>query len=365
MRIGIDARLLGDPRSGIGRYTRALVDALVREAPGERWVLYLDRAGIVLPGRTEGRMLPWTQRLAWTLWALPRELRTRPVDLFHGVTGFEVPPGRACPLVTTVHDLIPLRFPALVPRRHRWAVRALLGSAVRRARRVIAVSETTRAEILARYRLPAEKVVVVPEAAGPEFAPPSAARRAEVRAAYGLDGPYVLFVGMLEPKKNLGALLEAVARLRAARAWGPLSLVVAGAAGWGPPLGPRVRALGLDGIVRWIGPVADADLPALYGAAEAFAFPSLWEGFGLPALEAMASGTPVLAARRGALPEVTGDAALLAEPEPAALAEALGTLLADAALRARLREAGLARAVRFSWERTAAETLAVYRAAVA
>src|SRR5438093_9387803 len=130
MRIGIDARLWGEPRSGIGRYTRSLVEALIQQAPEEQWVLYADRP-IPVPAGIELRCLPWRQRLLWTLWAAPRELGRRPVDVFHGVTGFELPLGRACRLVTTVHDLIPLRFPRLAPRRHRWAVRCLLGNALR------------------------------------------------------------------------------------------------------------------------------------------------------------------------------------------------------------------------------------------
>jgi glycosyltransferase involved in cell wall biosynthesis len=364
MRIGIDARLWGEPRSGIGRYTRALVDALLAAAPHEEWVLYTDRAPDPVPAGAMVRCLPWPQRLLWTLWALPRDLRDRPVDVFHGVTGFELPPGRPAGLVTTVHDLIPLRFPRLVPWRHRIAVRALLGRAVRRAARVIAVSEATRAELLARYRLPAGRVCVIPEAAGPAFAPPSAAARAAVRVRHALRGSYVLFVGLLEPKKNLGALLAAVARLRAAGQLGDTTLVVAGAAGWGrEPPSAAARRLALDGTVRFLGPVADADLPALYAEAEVFVFPSLWEGFGLPVLEAMAAGTAVLASRRGALPEVTGGAAMLVEPEVGPLADALATLLGDRALRSRLREAGLARAATFSWTRTAAATLAVYREA--
>jgi alpha-1,3-rhamnosyl/mannosyltransferase len=181
---------------------------------------------------------------------------------------------------------------------------------------------------------------------------------------HALRGSYVLFVGLLEPKKNLGALLAAVARLRAAGQLGDTTLVVAGAAGWGrEPPSAAARRLALDGTVRFLGPVADADLPALYAEAEVFVFPSLWEGFGLPVLEAMAAGTAVLASRRGALPEVTGGAAMLVEPEVGPLADALATLLGDRALRSRLREAGLARAATFSWTRTAAATLAVYREA--
>jgi glycosyltransferase involved in cell wall biosynthesis len=227
---------------------------------------------------------------------------------------------------------------------------------------VIAVSETTRAELLARYRLPPARVAVVPEAAASHFAPPAAAVLGAVRERYGLTHPYVLFVGFLEPKKNLGTLLEAIARLRRRGAWGTTELVIAGAPGWGAAPAPRVQALGLERTVRFLGPVPDADLPALYAGALAFAFPSLWEGFGLPVLEAMAAGAPVVASNRGALPEITAGAALLAEPEPEAFADALGQLVGDAAVRERLRAAGLARAADFSWERTARETLAIYRA---
>ncbi len=365
MRIAIDARLWAEPRSGIGRYTRSLTEHLLRLAPEERWILYVDRPpGPSAPG-AEIRCLATPRRLLWSLWHASRDLRRRPVDVFHGVTGFELPPRGTGALVTTVHDLVPLQLPGLVPARHRWAVRCLLGGALRRASRIIAVSESTRAELLARYRLPPARVTVVPEAAAAHFAPPAPAALAAVKTRYGLARPYVLFVGFLEPKKNLGVLLQAVARLHRRGAWGSTELVVAGAPGWGPDPARQARALGLDGLVRFVGPVPDADLPALYGGATAFAFPSLWEGFGLPVLEAMAAGAPVVASDRGALPEVTAGAALHVDPTPEPLAEALGQVLADAALRDRLRAAGLARAAEFSWERTARETLAVYRAAAA
>ncbi len=366
MQIAIDARLWGEPRSGIGRYTRSLVETLVKIAPEERWVLYLDRPARELPTGVEPRCLPWPRRLLWTLWAAPRDLRRRPVDVFHGVTGFELPPAGGAALVTTVHDLVPLRFPHLVPWRHRWAVRLLLGDAIRRARRIVTVSRATRDELLARYPRAGGKVHVIPEAPAPHFAPPPAAEVAAIRARYGLDAPYVLFVGLLEPKKNLSGLLQAVARLVAAGEWGGARLALAGTPGWGAvDVAAESERLGLGRITRLLGGVPDSHLPALYAGARLFVCPSLWEGFGLPVLEAMAAGAPVVASRRGALPELADDAALLTEPEPAPLAEALGRALADAGLRARLREAGLRRAATFSWERTAAESLAVYRAAAA
>ena len=169
MRIAIDARLWAEPRSGIGRYTRALTEHLLPLAPEEQWILYVDRRpGPPLAG-AEVRCLPGPQRLIWSLWHAPRDLRRRPVDVFHGVTGFELPGRGSWALVTTVHDLVPFRRPDLVPSRHRWAVRCLLGGALRRAHRVIAVSETTRQELLARYRLPPARVVVVPDELSPQL----------------------------------------------------------------------------------------------------------------------------------------------------------------------------------------------------
>src|SRR5262249_50472839 len=316
MRIAIDARLWMEPRSGIGRYTRALTEQLLRLAPEEQWILYIDRTpGPALPG-AEVRCLPWPQRLLWSLWHAPRDLRRRPVDLFGGVAGFELPGRGPWTLVTTVHDLVPLRLPALVPARHRWAVRTFLGAALRRAQRIIAVSETTRGEIFARYHLPPDRVVVVPEAAAPHFRPPSSSALAAARTPDRLPPPYLLFLGFLEPKKNVGVLLEAVAALRRTGAWGDTELIVVGAPGWGPDPVTRAHALGLGEVVRFVGAVPDAELPALYGGALAFAFPSLWEGFGLPALEAMAAGAPVLASNRGALPEVTAGAGPPGAPAP-------------------------------------------------
>jgi glycosyltransferase involved in cell wall biosynthesis len=191
--------------------------------------------------------------------------------------------------------------------------------------------------------------------------PPATADVAALRTRLGLEGPFFLYVGTLEPRKNLPLLLRAFERL-GARAG--VHLALAGPRGWlDEPIVAAAARLGER--VRLLGPVPPADLAALYAAAEVFVFPSRYEGFGLPPLEAMAAGTPVVAARASCLPEVLGDAALFVEPDDeAGLAEALGQLLDDPALRTELRQRGLARAAGFSWERTAAETLAVYREAV-
>lgn len=357
---------MGEPHSGIARYTRQLVAALTELPGGEEWVLFTDSPPSAAPGspRVSVRCLGTRRRLVWSLWALPRALAREPLDCYHSLTGFELPRTRRFPLVSTIHDLIPLTFPGLTPWRHRLAFRLLIGGALARADRIIAVSEATRREILRHFQVPADKTVVIPEAAAEGFRPLEApALRRAVRERYGLPEAYLLFVGLLEPKKNLGALLEALALLRrTGDVPAGLELVVAGGIGWDTAgLPGQVRRLGLERVVRFLGPIPESDLPGLYSLALAFVFPSLWEGFGLPVLEAMASGAPVVASARGALPEVVGEAGLLVEPAPRPLAEALGRLIADPGLRERLRTRGLERARTFSWRSTAEATLAVYR----
>lgn len=371
MRVGLDARLLGEPRSGIARYTRQLVAELPGLlAPGEELVLFTDAPlpAAPAPGRVSQRCLGVRHRLLWSLWAMPRALGREPLDCYHSVTGFELPRSRQLPLVSTVHDLVPLSFPGLTPWRYRLAFRLLIAGALRRADRIIAISEATRRELLARFRIPPAKTVVIPLAADERFRPlEEPALRRALRERYGLPEEYLLFVGLLEPKKNLGALLQALALLRREGSVpAELQLLVVGATGWDTAGLPRKgRQLGLEGAVRFLGPVPESDLPGLYSLALGFVFPSLWEGFGLPVLEAMASGTPVVASRRGALPEIVGEAGLLVEPTPHPLAEALARLIADPALRERLRALGIERARAFSWRRAAEATLAVYRAVAA
>jgi glycosyltransferase involved in cell wall biosynthesis len=226
---------------------------------------------------------------------------------------------------------------------------------------VIVPSQAVRADVVRILGLPSERVFAIPEAAGPAFRPQDASAIEAVRRRYGLDGPFVLSVGSLEPGKNRERLLQAFARMRARGL--EHMLVVAGQRAWryegDEPLAQR---LGLAGSVRFLGHVPQADLPALYSAADLFAFPSLYEGFGLPALEAMACGTPVVASNVSAVPEVVGDAALQVSPlDVEALAGAMERVLRDERLRADLRERGLKRAARFSWEETARRTAEVYK----
>jgi glycosyltransferase involved in cell wall biosynthesis len=293
--------------------------------------------------------------------AFPALARREEAALAH--VHYFVSPRLRCPAVVTVHDLSYARAPELFSRRDRTLLRLVRGS-VRRAARVIAVSEFTRADLCQVYGIDPAKVVAIPNGVSSEFRPIDGAKE-RVRQRFGIDRPYVLCVGALQPRKNVPLAIEAYAKLMGRGT--DCELVIAGGDRGGrlDVLDAILRAR-LTGRVHLVGRVEDEELPALYTAARALVFPSLYEGFGLPALEAMACGTPVIASNTTGLAEAVGDAGLTIDPRSAdELAEALGRLLDDQALRDRLIAAGLARAADFTWERAARSTADVYRAALA
>lgn len=374
-RVALDGFPLQVRSAGVAVYTAALARALAALRPEVELVLFGLRApGLRSPSPDGQAPTPANLRTqqSWLYplvmgqpLPLPRialEHALGDIDVFHA-TAYAAPIARRAAVVVTVHDLALLRFPELGTAALRRLVARTAASAAT-AQRVIAVSETTRRDLIALCAVPAEKICVVPNGCDPDFVPlEPAIARARVAAAYGIEGPYILHVGTLEPRKNLGRLVDAIARLHAAGH--TLPLVLAGAPGWGAEALDRVIAASrLGESVRRLGRVSAADLPALYGAATLFTYPSLYEGFGLPPLEAVACGTPVVASNAGALPEVLGDAALLVDPlDEGALAAAMQRLLTDRDLRAALRERGLARARQFTWARCARATWAVYEAA--
>lgn len=368
LRIYVDISAAVHGRAGLGRYAESLAGALVRQAPG-RFALFYNIAGRprVLPG-LEG-VPRRSVRLGYKPWRMAVWLGQRAglgfdrllpnAELYHA-TEHLLMPLRHVPTVLTVHDLIFKLFPRYHKRLNYWFLNAAMPLFVQRADAVIAISQATRRDLIAHYGTPPEKITVVYEAAAPCFRPPAAEAVTAVRARYGLPERFLLTVGTIEPRKNLVRLLEALVRLR--RDDPELHLVVVGSRGWLYEGFFRRRAeLELEKAVHLPGYVPDADLPAFYGAATVVVMPSLYEGFGLPVLEAMACGAPVVSSHAASLPEIGGAAARYFDPtDVEEMTAVLAQVLADAELRAEMRAAGLEQAARFSWERAARETMAVY-----
>nr|MBA3948001.1 glycosyltransferase family 4 protein [Herpetosiphonaceae bacterium] len=303
-------------------------------------------------------------RLAWQQWELPRRARATRADLLHA-TGFDAPLWQPLPLVYTVHDLIGMLYPQNLPPVARFYWSRWLPWSVHFARHIIADSQCTQRDLHRLLAVPLERITVVPLAADGRFVPQPPETNAALRARLHLAERMILYVGTIEPRKGIDTLLDAWALLAAELP--DTQLVIAGKLGWYTErLHLQIEQLGLAGRVLWTGYVADEDLPALYSAADVFVFPSRYEGFGLPPLEAMACGTPVVVSNAAALPEVVGAAGLLHPPNDAiALARLLRLVLNQPALHAELRARGLRQARSFSWWRTAQQTAAVYRAALA
>ncbi len=376
LRIGIltdsmQERRCGDrvelANGGVGVYTYNLVKHLRASDDSNEYFLLCRRGGDL--DVYEGRAVrlpprfPFDHREVFDWPFRQAALRLR-LDLLHYPNqwgGGFLP--RRIKRVITVHDLTTVRLASTHPRRRVLAERLFMRQALRKADQVIAVSEHTRADLLAETALDPSRVCVIPHGVGEQFRPD--VRTPDLPGRYDLPERFILTVGVLEPRKNHATLLAAVAQLHARGE--PIGLVIAGREGWkwNDPL-EDARFQHLRPWVRVCRNVPDADLPELYGRAAVFAYPSLYEGFGLPLLEAMACGTPVVASRTSSLPEVAGDAALLVDPlDAGALAGSVRVLLSDAGQRRRLIAAGLCRAREFSWRRTAEQTRAAYERACA
>ena len=359
---------MGTGLAGNETYAANLVEALAEIDGENRYTVYVtrDEAAARFGGRWPNvrvqRTLPHTPLVRIPL-TLSAELRRRPVDLLH--VQYTAPPLAPCPVVATVHDLSFEHIPETFKRRSRVQLRLTVRATARRAAHVIAPSEFTRRDLVETYGLDPARVTAVPLAVAPHFHPVGDEREIErVRRRYGIAGRYVLAVGSIQPRKNLERLVRAYASLRGARGRSNLpQLVLVGKKAW--LYGGTLRAIeegGVGDAVVLTGYVSEGDLPALYSGALCFAYPSYFEGFGLPPLEAMSCGAPVLTGNLTSLPEVVGDAGLTVDPfDEEALAAALARLIDDDALRADLRARGLERARRFDWRETARMTLQVYR----
>jgi len=363
--IGIDAsRTVLARRTGTERYALEITRALTETDPDQRYVLYFNQPpppDLLPRGRNASwRVIP-APRL-WTLGRLSVEMARRPPDVLF-VPAHSLPPILPRASVATIHDLGYLHFPDEHPRATRWLRRLSNRWSAARASRVIAISKATRNDLVRYDRIGPAKIAIVHHGLSPIFRPVDGATVDAVRERHGLRDPYLLFVGTLQPRKNLGRLLAAFDRI--AEAHPTVTLALVGAIGWhSDRLREALGRMRARERVRVLGYVDDADLPALITGAVALAFPSLYEGFGLPALEAMACGTPVLASNTSSLPEVVGEAGLLVDPlDVDAIAAGLDRLILDAPLRQELGLRGIARAAKFTWRRAARETLAVLREA--
>lgn len=369
MRIALDVSPITPTRTGVGNYCYYLLKHLLAVAPEDQFLGFSSGSSPVdlgaMAGRVYHRHIPLPTRVVYQLWkyaAWPKpDTWLGGADVYHA-TNYYLPPAHSARRVVTIHDLAFMSVPELCSPKISGLFARNAGRFVREADAVIACSESTKRDILRHFDADPARVSVVYEAVDEDFRAMARddARRI-VAERYGLAGPYLLCVGTLEPRKNLPILLKAFARIAKDI---PHTLVLAGGMGWNTeeifatldalPLGDRVRR---TGFVRTHG-----DLSALYSAADAFIFPTRYEGFGLPLLEAMTCGCPVVAANNSSLPEVAGHAALWCETDDVhAFGEAMITAVTDTGVRRRLVEAGYGRVAEFSWRTCAMETHAIYR----
>ena len=371
MRIAIDAHSVGAKLGGNESYAANLIEALAQIDSVNDYTLYVttteafQRYHKRWPNFTVRSTRPHTPLIRIPL-TLSAELRKHPVDLLH--VQFTAPPFCPCPVVLSVHDLSFEHLPHTFNRRSRTQLRLTVRHSARRAARILTLSEHTRQDIVQTYGVDQSRVHAIPIAAPTHFGPVSDTKELQrVRHTYGIDSDYILSVGSIQPRKNLTRLVQAYASLRNKYQRDKLpKLVMVGKCAW--LYDETLRALHdtrLNDSVILTGYVPESDLPALYSGALCFVYPSYFEGFGLPPLEALQCGTPVVIGNRTSLPEVVGDAGLLVDPfDVDALAGAVERLINNSALREELRVKGFARATLFDWKATAQRTLDVYKQVV-
>jgi glycosyltransferase involved in cell wall biosynthesis len=385
MKIGINTLFFRHPASGSGQYLLHLLNALARIDPCHEYILLgpdplsesvLQQLQVpftrhVQPVTGLLGQHPSLEKMTWEQWTGPRAARRLGVDLLH-VPHFAPPLlTGSLPVVVTIHDVIPLRLPLYRASAKAKVYSSVVARAAHQATLVITISEHARQDIIEALHIPAERIRVIYQGVSEDLRPVQDARTlADARARYGLTGRYVFYLGGLDARKNVPQLVRAFSRLYQRLGDPGLQLLISGNPDkQSGPLFPDPRPvgadLGMNGqiIYRF---VEDRDKATLYSGASVFVFPSLYEGFGLDPLEAMACGTPVVCSNRTSLPEVVGDAALTVDPaDLSALVEAMYRVLTSPELSADLKARGLARARLFNWQTTASETLAVYTEAVA
>ncbi len=370
MNYCLDARTATDHFPGIGRYVSNLAQAMVPLLePEERLMLFYDpsqRSGWKLPEPISRKVVLKATRFSpfgfKQQWGIPKLLKRFSVNLYHSPY-YLMPYWSGVPTLLTLYDVIPQRYPEYVSFRARMLYQFAHRLALRATTRCTAISEATKKDFIDFYGVKPERIISIPLAAAPHFRPLSNKEKLKVKTTLQLPDQFVLYLGINKPHKNLLGLLTAWRLIMSNSPESDVKLVIAGA--WDsryPEVRQRTVDWGLEGSVTFLGPVQNEDMPGLYGNASVFVFPSLFEGFGLPVVEAMACGTPVACANTSSLPEVAGSAAILFDPtRPEAIAEAIQNLVKNQSLREMMRIHGLEQARMFTWSRTASETLNLYR----
>ena len=348
MYVGLDGIPLKQVKTGVGHYTSELARALADVAPDDKFEL-------LMPPRPSLRSRYWSQI------GLPLYINRLRLDLFHG-TNYNIPLWKVCPTVLTIHDLSLLLWPQTHERSLVRRARRRLPMMARAATAIIVPSHAVKREVCDHLEIDSRKIVVIPEAAREAFQQIPTTETESVRRRLRVEDDFILFVGTIEPRKNLLTLVRAFEEILRSDSRRP-QLVIAGATGWlSEDVFTYVRAAGISDRILFVGYLADDDLRALYSACRTFVYPSLYEGFGLPLLEAMACGAPVITSDTPSIRETVGEAARLVSPtDSRGLAQAMVRLLDDAAERQQRSVAGMRHARKFSWEKTARATLDLYR----
>lgn len=367
MRIAIDAHSVGAKLGGNESYAVNLIESLAQIDEVNDYTLYVttaearDRFHQRWPNFKVRSTLPHTPLIRIPL-TLSAELRKHPVDVLH--VQFTSPPFCPCPVVVSIHDLSFEHLPDTFRRRSRTQLRLTVRHSAKRASRILTLSEHTRRDVIETYGIEPSRITAIPLAAPGHFAPVEDNKELQrVRHIYGIDGEYILSVGSIQPRKNLARLIRAYASLRAKYTDDKLpKLVLVGKCAW--LYDETLRTLEETGVAKSViltGYVPEADLPALYTGALCFVYPSYFEGFGLPPLEAMKCGAPVIVGNKTSLPEVIGDAGIAVDPfDVSSIAAAIESLMNDSVLRRELSVKGRSRAEKFNWRETARRTLDIY-----
>ncbi len=363
MHVVVDGHMIGSGETGNETYVSNLLKGLAEIDPRNEYTLLTTAPALcrrLIDGHANFTLRSVSANPFFRIpWQIPLQLQRYPADLLH--VSYIAPPRIPCPTVVSVHDIIYALMPETFSARDRLILSSLVPVSMRRAARVLTLSENSRQDMLTRYKLPADKVVAIHLAPAGHFRPVSTADIERARQKYDTSQSFVLAVGNLQQRKNLVRLMEAFVQAKQTHRL-PHKLVLVGKQHWGyEAIWASVQANNVAAHVKFTGYIPDEDMPALYSAADLFVYPSLYEGFGLPVLEAMACGTPVVTSNTSSLPEIAGQAALMVDPyNVQAISEAIAQGLLDENMRSTLRAKGIEQARRFSWAETARQTLKIY-----